>query len=350
MKPSTLAACLLSCAWLLGACSEAATAPAPSATAAPVPVRTIEVRTQALERELLAVGTLRADESVTVRPEIAGRIVEIGFAEGQAVQRGQLLFALDDSIDRAQLEQARATQLLAQRSARRADELHDRKLVSSAERDQAHANLALAAAQLAVAEARVAKMRILAPFNGVAGLRSVSPGDYVGAGQDLARLEAMETMKIDFRVDQSVLPALRVGQSVAIRVDAITDERFSGEVYAIEPRVADTTRSVALRARIANPDGRLRPGQFAQVRLMLERDDDAVVIPERALFPRGAQQFVYVVRDGRAELREVHVGQRRPGQAEIVSGLQAGERLIVSGIQRVNDGVAVDARAAGEES
>lgn len=334
---------LLLCASLtLAACADADPAPDATDTSA-VAVKTVTVRTQPLERELLAVGSLRSDESVTIRPEVAGRIVGIKFSEGDAVARGQVLFELDDSIDRAQLERAHANHALAQRSAQRADELYARKLVSTAERDQVAANLALTAAELAVAQAQFDKTRIVAPFTGVVGLRRVSPGDYVVAGQDLAGLEALETMKIDFRVDQSHLPALHVGLPLDISVDAFPSERFGGEVYAIDPRVSETTRSVALRARVPNAEGRLRPGQFAQIRLVLARVDDAIVVPERALFPRGSQQFVYIAGDGRAQLREVRVGQRAGGRAEILTGLRAGESLIVSGIQQINDGAPVSA-------
>jgi membrane fusion protein, multidrug efflux system len=146
------------------------------------------------------------------------------------------------------------------------------------------------------------------------------------------------TSKVDFRVDQTALPALRVGQSLQVEIDAWPGERFDAEVYAIDPRVADSTRSIALRARMANPDGRLRPGQFARVRLTVERRQDAIVIPEQAVFPRGEQQFVFVVADGRAQLRAVRLGQRVPGSTEIVDGLQVGEAVVVAGVQLLSDG------------
>ncbi|MES0874269.1 efflux RND transporter periplasmic adaptor subunit [Sinimarinibacterium thermocellulolyticum] len=341
MTRGSTAACLLAVGVLLAACNDAAPGTNGAKTAAAVRVKTMAVGARALERELLAVGSLRADESVTVRSEIAGRIVGIGFAEGQAVERGQMLVELDDSIPRAELERARAAHALAQRSARRADELYARKLLAAAERDQAAASLELAAAELALAEARLDKTRILAPFAGIAGLRTVSPGDYIAAGQDLTVVEALQTMKVDFRIDQRHLPALRVGQPLELAVDAYPGERFLGEVYAIEPRIAESSRSVALRGRVPNHALRLRPGQFAQIRLVLERIDEAIVIPERALFPRGEQQFVYVADDDQARLREVRVGQRLDGHAQILSGLRAGEQLIVSGIQHIGDGTVI---------
>ncbi|HEX4895816.1 MAG TPA: efflux RND transporter periplasmic adaptor subunit, partial [Solimonas sp.] len=208
-------------------------------------------------------------------------------------------------------------------------------------RDTAAANLDLGRAALSLAEARLAKTRITAPFGAQAGLRTVSPGDYIAIGQELVNLEAMQHMKVDFRVDEAALPVLATGQPLSIEVDAYPGEQFAGELYAIDPRVADATRSIALRARMANPDGRLRPGLFARVKVQLEKRTDAIVIPEQAVFPRGEQQFVYVVEDGKAALREIRLGQRQPGRAEVVSGLKAGEVLIVSGLQKLSPGAPV---------
>lgn len=327
----------------LGAC-DGASAPPSAASPGGRPATLVETHTVAarpLTRELIAVGSIRSDESVTLRSEIAGRIVRIGFEEGQAVASGQLLFALDDSVHRAELDQARANHILARRNFDRANELFGRSLVSQADRDQAAANFEAASATLALAQARLDKTRLLAPFAGVTGLRLVSPGDYVNAGQDLVNLEAMRKVKVDFRVDESALPALRVGQPLEVEVDAYPGERFGGEVYAIDPRVADATRSIALRAHLPNPDGRLRPGQFARVRLAVAHRDDAIVVPEQAVFPRGERQFVYVVDNGTARQREVRLGQRTPGSAEVLDGLRLGDTVVISGHQRLADGAPV---------
>lgn len=344
-RDSRFAGTLLTMALAIGltACNDAS-APAPSASAAArpaMPVETHTVTAQALMRELVAVGSIRSDESVTVRSEIAGRIVRIGFDEGRAVAAGQLLFALDDSVHRAEFEQARANHALARRNFDRATELLRRSLVSQAERDQAAATFEAAAATLALAQARLDKTRIVAPFAGVTGLRLVSPGDYIGAGQDLVNLEAMQKVKVDFRVDESASPTLRIDQPLEVEVDAYPGERFDGEVYAIDPRVADATRSIALRAHLPNPDGRLRPGQFARVRLAIGQKDDAIVVPEQAVFPRGERQFVYVVENGTARQREVRIGQRAPGSAEVLDGLSVGDTVVVAGQQRLADGAPV---------
>ncbi|MEQ1439949.1 efflux RND transporter periplasmic adaptor subunit [Fontimonas sp. SYSU GA230001] len=341
MNPRHRALWLILC---LTACSGGHAPSAESARAAPadaVPVEVQRVAPGAVREELTAVGSLRADESVVVRPEIAGRIVRIGFTEGQAVARGQLLFELDDAVQRAEVDQARANLQLAQRSFDRAGELYGRQLLSQSDRDQAAASRDQAAATLALAQARLDKTRIVAPFAGIAGIRLVSPGDYVAAGQDLVNLESMQSLKVDFRVDESALPRIAAGQKIEVEVDAYPRRRFEGEVYAIDPRIADATRSLALRARLPNPGGELRPGQFARIRLAVAQRQDAVVVPEQAIFPRGDRLFVYVVESGSARLREVRVGQRSPGQAEIVEGLAVGETLVVTGLQRLGDGTPV---------
>lgn len=336
--PAALVAALLAAA---GGCSREPAATASAAARAKVAVRTHLVTPAPFERELVAVGSLRADESVTVASEIAGRLVRIGFSEGRPVKAGTVLFELDDSIYRAEVEQARANLVLSRRSAERAEELFARKLISAQDRDQAVATLQVNEAALQLAEARLSKTRITAPFDGIGGLRLVSPGTYVAAGQPLTMLEAITRMKLDFSLPELALSALAVGQRLQVEIDALPGERFEGEVYAIDPRVSDQTRSIGVRAHVSNDAGRLRPGLFARVRLAVERQADAILIPEEAILPRGEQLFVYVIKDGSARLREVKVGERQPGRAQIVSGLRPGEAVAVSGLQRLSDDSAV---------
>lgn len=313
-----------------------------------VTVETATVTTAVIVREIVAVGSVRSDESVTLSPEISGRIAQIGFDEGRAVSKGQMLFELDAAVFRAQLAQAQADHQLAERNNRRGLELFERHLISQQERDTLASSLEAAAAAVALARAQLAKTRITAPFAGIAGLRQVSPGDYVNPGQALVNLEAMERMKIDFRVPEAALPKLSSGQPLAIEFDAWPGERFHGEVYAIDPRVADTTRSIGLRARLPNADGRLRPGLYARIRLETGDRAQVVVVPEQAVFPRGEQQFVYVVSAGEAQEREIRLGQREPGRAEVLEGLKAGETIVVSGLQKLSSGAKVTTAAAAK--
>jgi membrane fusion protein (multidrug efflux system) len=351
MTPWTQRCILLSIAAGLVACSEsspiaskAAAVTAVTAVTA-VPVEVVVIRGETLNQELTGVGSLRSDESVTLRSEVAGRIERINFREGAKVAAGQLLFELDSAVNQAELSQAQANSKLAQRNDERAQELFGRSLISQSDRDTAAANREVARAALALAQARLGKTRITAPFAGVAGLRMVSPGDYVSAGQSLVNLEAMSLLKADFRLPEAALSQLRVGQPLQLELDAFPGEVFTGELYAIEPRVADDTRSIGLRARLPNPDGKLRPGLFARIKLQTAQNPSALMVPEQAVTPRGSQQFVYVVEDGKAQLREVRLGQRIPGRVEIVSGLDAGAVVITSGLQQLTPGVAVQTAA-----
>jgi len=331
---------------------EAAPESAPAAGAAPaagkpaggggapqgMPVEAEVVKPERIAQEIIAVGSLRSNESVTLSSEIAGRISGIHFREGQPVARGALLFELDDSIYRAELEQARAGHALSQRNHERAQELFERSLISTRERDEAAAKLDVDRAAVALAEARLAKARILAPFEGVVGLRAVSPGDYITPGQPLAPLEQMSVLKADFRLSEAALPAIRVGQVLNLEVDAWPGQAFPGRVYAIDPRLAEDTRSIGVRARVPNDKGQLRPGLFARVRLVVAERASVVLVPEQSVIPQGDKLFVYVIEDGKAAMRPVRLGVRQAGRVEIVEGVKPGDTVITAGVQKIGPG------------
>jgi membrane fusion protein, multidrug efflux system len=323
-------------------------APPGTATAGPaggaamgMPVEASAAKAETLSQEIIAVGSLRSNESVTLSPEIAGRVARVAFREGQPVARGDVLFVLDDSVPQAELEQARASLVLSQRNHERAIELYERRLIPARERDEAAAKLEVDRASVALAEARMAKTRITAPFDGVVGLRAVSPGDYVVPGQALAPLEQMNVLKADFRLSEAALSRIAVGQALNLEVDAYPGEVFPGKVYAIDPRLAEESRSIGVRALVPNDQRRLRPGLFARVRLVVARRENAILVPEQAIVPQGGSPFVYVIEDGKAALRPVTVGLRQAGRAEIVSGVAAGELVITAGMQKIGPGAAV---------
>lgn len=334
--------------WLApGATPSAQNAAQPvAAPAAPVRVEVAAVKEIPFARGLSAVGSLRSDESVVLRPEVAGRIQAIEFKEGQPVTRGQVLIRLDDSVPRAELAQARANLTLAQSHYRRAVELQGKGFVSQQARDESASTLKVQEAAVALAQARLDKMTILAPFAGIVGLRSVSVGDYVNQGQDLAPLEAIDPLKVDFRVPEMYLSKVRVGQQLTLRLDALPGQERQGQVYAVSPLVDAGGRSILLRATVNNNDAVLRPGMFARVQLMFNQDK-ALVAPEAALSPSGETQYVYRVKDGKAEKREVTIGERREGRVEILTGVAVGDQLVVAGIQRVTDGAAVNVVGGG---
>jgi len=307
----------------------------------PTPVRAARAKTAPAVDVARAVGSMRADESVMIRPEIAGRVARIAFAEGQRVQRGELLVGLDDAEYRA-LVTSSSTQarLDAQRLAR-AEDLYKKKFISSQALDEQRANYARSLAKQREDEAKLAKTVVMAPFSGVAGLRQVSEGAFVAAGTDIARLDKIDVLKLDFRVPETYVGRLAPGQAVRIAVDAYPDAQFSGQIYAIEPAVDEQTRTVLVRARIGNPELKLRPGMFARVNLQLGVREQAVWIPEEAIVPRGRESYVYRVVDGKAQEVRVRTGTRKVGEVEILDGIAAGDLVVTEGNHRLRPGAAV---------
>ena len=296
-----------------------------------LPVETVTLQPEPLEGGLQTVGSLRADESVVVRPEVGGRIERIHFEEGGSVRAGQPLFSLDASLARASLNEAAANLENSRRANARAAELAEEQLIARSDYDQTRANYAVDQARVASARTALDKMTLRAPFSGRIGLREVSVGDYVSIGQDLVTLVRMDPIEVDFSVPEGALPQLRQGQSISITVDAFPGETFGGKVVAIAPVIDPNSRSVQLRAQIANPDARLRPGQFAKLTLDTSTGGDAILVPEQALMQEGETRFVFTVVDGKAVRTEVTTGRRVPGKVQVLEGLQAGDVVIVAG-------------------
>ena len=324
-------------------------AQAPAASGAPqqaqggfaVPVETARVTVGPIERRLTAVGSLRSNESVVIRPEIAGRIAEFRFQEGERVEKGQPLVVLDDSVWRAVVEQAQAALEYSQANYDRAVDLLERKVGTTKTRDEASSQMRVDQAELELARARLDKSTISAPFDGVVGLRKVSVGDFVDVGDDIVNLEQIDPLKADFRVAESYLGAVRPGQRIELGVDAFPGQAFTGEVYAIDPLIDEAGRSILLRAKLPNPEHVLRPGLFARVTLVLNEREDAIQVPEQALVPQGQDQFVFKVEDGKAAFTKVTTGIRREGMVEILEGLAPDDEVVTAGQLKIRDGADV---------
>lgn len=306
-----------------------------------MPVEAVAATSGTVILDVTAVGNLRAAESVRIRPEIPGRIAAIRFSEGQAVKRGAELITLDAIEYRAQLAESTAAAKLDALSFERAQELFKKKLISQQQYDEAAAKLAASQAKQALDQARLAKTSLRAPFDGVLGLRQVSPGAYVQPGQDIVNLESIDPIKLDFRISEAHAAQVRAGQKVEITVDAFPGRAFAGTVYAIDPQIDENTRAILLRAHGTNPNGELRPGMFARVRLELERHENAVLVPEQALVPMGKDIFVYRIVDGKAVMTKVDIGQRRNAMVEIVKGVSAGDMVVTAGQMKIRDGAPV---------
>lgn len=329
----------------VGAPAGERTADSPPGPLAPITVETARVQVQPLVESIRAVGSLLPDEAVTVTTEIAGRIERIGFREGQRVAAGDLLVQLDASVLKAELARSRSELTLSRANNERFAKLAREGMASPRSRDEALAALQAAEAGIALAEARLAKTTIRAPLSGVVGLRSVSAGAYVEPGQAIVELADTDPMKLDFRVPELALPALRNGQQVNVTIDALPGRRFEGTVYAIDPIVEVGGRAIRLRARIPNPKGELAPGLFARVEIVVDRRERAVLIPDSAVFARGDKRYVYRVVDGKARLTEIGLGVRRPGRVEVLAGLSEGDTVVTAGHQQLRDQAPVDAAA-----
>jgi len=312
----------------------------------PPTVEVAAVESGPVARTVEAVGTLRANESVTIQPEIAGRIVAIGFDEGQQVKKGAMLIALDDSIYQAEVSEKSANRRLAELAFNRTDLLVQKKAAPVELRDRALAQLQAEDAGLELARARLAKARILAAFDGSIGLRSVSVGDFVDVGKPLVSLVDIDPLKVDFRVGEIYLPDVVAGQTISVNVDAFPGQVFTGEVFAIEPQVDVNGRAVVIRARLPNPDNKLRPGLFSRVSLIVDDQAQALLVPESAIVPQGDQHFVFRVIDGHVALTEIQIGKRKDTRVEVRSGLKLGDVVVSAGQLKIRDGMAVKTVAA----
>ncbi len=303
-----------------------------------LPVEAVEVDTTTVRQDLTVVGSLLANESVIIAPEVAGRVSEISFTEGDPVEKGQVLVRLDPSVPAAERDRAKASLVLSEANIKRADLLLADQAISQRERDEALAQWRLDQANLRLAEAQLAKTVLRAPFSGIVGLRRVSVGEYLQPGQAVVNLEDTDPIKVDFRIPEGFSSRVAVGQSVAIRVDAVGDRTFEGQVYAMDPKVDVNGRALLLRARIANEGGPLRPGMFARVSLILDERPDAIMVPEQALVAQGTRQMVYKVVDGRVDIVPVEIGLRQAGKVEITEGLDTGDQVITAGQIKVGPG------------
>lgn len=317
----------------------------------------VVVATATLERlaqQIEALGTARANESVDITAKVTNLVTAVHFREGQPVARGALLVELDGAAARAQLGIAEAAVKESRSQWKRSQELYSTKALSQAQLDQIEATLSANEARVAAAQAQLDDTRIRAPFAGHTGLRRVSVGSLVNPGTVITTLDDTATIKLDFTVAETFLSALSPGLAITARSAAYPDRTFDGTVSSVDSRVDPTTRSVIVRALIANRDGLLKPGMFLTVRLS-RGEADALMVPEQSLVPEQGDVFVYVVKDGKAEKRKIRIGQRRVGSVQVLEGLSAGETVVTEGTQKMRDGLAVTvgapdgqpARAAG---
>jgi membrane fusion protein, multidrug efflux system len=295
-----------------------------------------------LNDDTQAVGTIRARRSVILRPEISGRVALLDVADGARVRKGQLLAQLDDTLQQAQLKQAEAQAAIARTNLQRSRELANQNFVSQSAVDQNAAALDVALAQVALMQAQITRTRILAPFDGVAGIRTAQLGDYLKDGADIVTLDDVGAVYLDFRLPERYVPQIKAGRTVEAQLDALPGRRFTGIVTALDSQIDANGRALLVRAELKNADGALRPGMFARARVVFGTLDKAILVPEEALVPLAGNQYIYKVVQGKGGLvsqkLEAKIGLRRPGQVQIVAGLVEGDRVVTAGHARLARG------------
>ena len=322
----------------------------------PVAVEAVTVRKMALRDDAEAVGSLKSRQSVMLRPEVGGRITQLNFHDGQRVRRGQVLVQLDDQLPRAQIQQSQAELSIAQANHKRNQELVAQGFISQRSVDESAANLEVAQAKLALAQATAQRLKIVAPFDGIAGIRGVNVGDYLKDGADIVNIEDLAAVYVDFRLPERLQSKVRPGQTAQVTFDALPGVRYAALVQAISPQIDADGRAIAVRGCIDNRRLQLRPGMFARVTTVFSERSDARVVPEEAIVPDGSSPYVLKVVEGKepgskvTRRTPVQLGVRSPGWVEVVDGLSAGDLVVTAGQQRIRkDGTEVRVVELGKQ-
>ena len=333
--------------------SEEAVKPATTAAASAGPARApavevAKVDTMTLVDETQAVGSLRSRQGVMLRPEVGGRVKQIFFNDGQRVRKGQVLVQFEDQLQQAQLSQAKAELSIAEANHKRNQDLVAQNFISQRSLDESAAALEVSRAKLSLAQATLQRLQVLAPFDGITGLKQINVGDYLKDGADMVNVEDIDAVLLDFRLPERFQAKIKAGQKAQLTVDALPGRPFMAIVQAVDPLIEANGRSVGVRGCIDNRQQQLRPGMFARVNAVFGSRDNALVIPEEAIIPQGGRTFVVKVVAGDkpdaliSQRVPVKVGLRQPGKVEIVEGLSAGDTVVTAGHQRLQkDGTSV---------
>ena len=337
---------------LLGACGGSSEAPpggAPGNTgtaarpggrgqSGPVPVEVVLVRSDTVVDAITATGQIEPLQSIELRPEVDGRLVEIMVREGALVTQGTALFKVDDAELRAQVARAQADRDLAQQALTRTRALLADKAAAPADVERAEAQMRSTQAGLDLLQLRLDRTVVRAPFTGVAGQRLASLGDYVNNSTRLITLQTVHPQRAAFQVPERYAEQLKPGQRVLFRVAALPGRDFTGTVDFVDPRVQLPSRSITIKALVPNPRRELASGMFIEARLQTATRPTALVIPEDAVSPFAGAMYVWVINQDKAERREVVLGVRTPGYVEIQRGLTEGEQVVVGGTDRLQPG------------
>ncbi len=312
-------------------------------------IETARAELRVLRDTVEAVGTTRARQSVEIVPEATGRIEALNFTPGQSVEAGTVLARLDDTIERANLAEIKARLREREQAVERLTQLRRTNAVAEATLEEAVARLAETRAQIDRATQRLDDRTIRAPFAGIVGLAEVDEGARVAAGLSITRLDDLSEVEVEFSLPETLFARIRQGQTIKATSAAFENRQFEGRIEAVDSRIDPVSRAFRVRAVIPNPEGVLPAGMFMSLELTLGQAEH-VVVPEEAIIFQAAETYVFRVEDGVARRVTVQTGQRREGRVAILSGLDAGEAVVVRGLHRVRDGVAVEVIGGGGEA
>ncbi len=311
-------------------------------TPPPMPAETAVVEAKTVVDRFDAVGTIEAINSVTIVSEIDGLVKAIPFDEGTSIREGELIVQMDDSQLKADLARTEAIRDQQKVTFDRVKELSDRGAVAPQEYDNALANLKVAQANVDLAQARLAKTRIVAPFDGIIGARKISPGAFLRAGDAIADLVQLSHLKVTFAAPERFYSQIKRKAEVAVSTTAYRDHSVKGTIEVIEPMVDPVTRSAKIIAHIDNPEYRFRPGMSANIAAVLSSRDNALLVPDEAIFAEGDQMLVFVVKpDSTVTRTPIKIGSRQPGTVEVLSGLDVGQSVVSAGHQKLYEGAKV---------
>ena len=302
-----------------------------------LPVQVHVVQPDTLDDKILTTGTLVANEEVELRTEVSGKVIKIYFTEGSRVQKGDPLVKMNDAEMQAQLQREVSRKDLAVKAEQRQRQLFERSLISQEGYDASKNELNSVNASIQLIRAQIDKTEITAPFEGVIGLKYVSEGSYISPASRIATLQDTNPIKIDFSIPEKYSTQVRAGMQVHFRVQGIGNA-YVGNVYAIEPKIDQSTRTLLLRATSPNSQGDLFPGSFAEVELIIQQLYNALTIPSEALIPDISGQRVFVLRSGRAEAQIVQTGLRTANTIQITKGIAPGDSVITTGILQLRSG------------
>lgn len=304
-------------------------------------VEAVQMGYESVEDRIFSSGTVQANEVVELSSETSGIITEIYLEEGKLVEQGELLVKINDSELRAQKERAEFRLNLAEQREERQEQLLERGGISQDDYDATLNEVNVLRAELRLIEAQIDKTEIRAPFSGILGLKYVSTGSYIDSSTRIASLQEVNPVKIDFSIPERYISRVSVEDRIDFTVQGV-DSTFSGEVYAIEPRIDTETRTLQIRALSSNPDQILYPGAFANIVLILETIEDAMMVPSIALIPELNSQKLYLIKKGKVEEVRVSTGIRTSTKVQVISGISEGDTVLTTGLLQAIPGMEVE--------